>query len=52
MTAIYKLMRYVIVAGNYEKVDMTAKADFYLKYKKITQDEYDELIALMEADVE
>lgn len=46
----YEMMRMLILCGNYDRADIEYKASRYLKGKRITQEEYDDLIALMDAD--
>lgn len=45
----YKTAKTLILAGNYEREDMEYKLSVYLKRGRLTQEEYDELIALMDA---
>lgn len=45
----YEMMKTLILAGRYEREDMEIKVAKYLKYNKITQEQADELIALMDA---
>lgn len=45
----YKTAKTLILAGNYERDDMEYKLSVYLKRGRLTQEEYDELIALMDA---
>lgn len=44
---IYKLCKKVIVSGNYDKEDMQKKLDVYLLCNRITQEQYEELVAMM-----
>ncbi len=46
----YTMMKILILSGNYDREDIEYKASRYLKGKRITQDEYEEIIALMDAD--
>lgn len=46
----YDMMKTLILADQYNREDMILKMDKYLQYNKITQDEYDELLALMDAN--
>ena len=46
---VKKTAKTLILAGNYERDDMEYKLSVYLKRGRLTQDEYDELIALMDA---
>lgn len=46
----YDMMKIVILSDNYERADIEYKAGRYLKGKRITQEQYDEIIALMDAD--
>ena len=45
---IYKLCKKVIVSGNYDKEDMQKKLDVYLLCNRITQEQYEELVSMME----
>lgn len=45
----YKTAKTLILAGNYEREDMEYKLSVYLKRGRLTQEEHDELIALMDA---
>ena len=46
----YSMMKTLILSGQYDKADMLSKMNKYLSYNKITQDEYNELLILMEAN--
>ena len=46
----YEMAKALILGGKYEHSDMEYKLGRYLERKQITQDQYDELIALMDAD--
>lgn len=46
----FDMMKTLILANQYERNDMISKMDKYLKYGKITQAEYDELMSLMDAN--
>lgn len=46
----YDMMKTLILANQYDRTDMLAKMDKYLKYNKITQEQYNELLALMDAN--
>ena len=46
----YEMAKSLIELGKYEYEDMKRKLDSYLDKKRMTQAEYDELIAMMEAD--
>lgn len=45
----YEQAKIMILGGAYEKDTLTRQLDAYLKRKYVSQEEYDELIALMEA---
>lgn len=45
----YEQAKIMILGGAYEKETLTRQLDAYLKRKYVSQEEYDELIALMEA---
>jgi hypothetical protein len=47
---IYTLLKRVILAGNYNKEDMLNKLDIYLFYGRITEEQYAELVALVNAE--
>lgn len=47
---IYKIMKRLIEAGNYDAEDMKTKLDVYLAYGRITQAQYEELMAMILAD--
>jgi len=44
----YNLCKKVITSGNYEKADMTQKLDVFLLNNRINQDQYTELIGMIE----
>ncbi len=46
---VYQQAKILILAGKYEREDMEYKLNRYKEGKRITQDEYDELIAMMDA---
>ena len=46
---IYKLCKKLILSGNFEKENMQNKLDVYLLCNRITQDQYEELAALISA---
>lgn len=46
---VYKIAKTLILAGEYEREDMEYKLSVHLKRNRITRDEYDELVALMDA---
>ena len=46
----YEMAKSLIELGKYEYEDMKRKLDSYLDKKRMTQAEYDELIAMMETD--
>lgn len=45
---IYQLCKKVIKSGDYVKDAMLVKLDVYLKTKRITEEQYAELVAMME----
>ena len=45
----YRLCKRVIESGNYYKEEMMQKLDVFLLNNRISQTEYEELVALMEA---
>ena len=45
--SIYTAAKTLILAGNYEREDMEYKLSVYLKRGRLTQEEHDELIAVM-----
>ncbi len=47
-TLAYKLMKRIIDRGDYDKDDVMNKLDAYLAADRITLDEYNELMALVE----
>ena len=47
---MYKNLLTLIKSGRYDKDDITKKANLFLAKGKITQEEYDELIGLMNDD--
>lgn len=46
----YKVCKRLIQNGNYEKEDMLIKLDVFLLNNRITQEEYNELVGLMNAE--
>ena len=46
---IYKLCKKIIFSGNYEKEDMQKKLDVYLLCNRITQEQYKELVDMLES---
>ena len=48
MNNIYELIKRVIASGQYDKNDMTTKINNYKKYNRLTADEAEKLLALME----
>ncbi len=44
---IYTLLKNKITRGTYDKADVVNKMDTYLLFNRITQEQYDELMALM-----
>lgn len=47
---IFKLCKKVIASGNYTKNDMQNKLDVYLLCNRITQEQYEELVSMIEKD--
>lgn len=47
-TLAYKLMKRIIDRGNYDRADVLNKLDAYLSADRITTEEYNELVALVE----
>ncbi len=45
----YKIIRYIILKGNYNKSYIMMKLDAYLAADRITVAQYQELVKLMEA---
>lgn len=45
----YKVCKRVIQGGNYDKEDMQIKLDVFLLHNRITQENYDELTTLLNA---
>lgn len=45
---IYNLLKKMILRGEYDKEDLLNKMDTYMLFGRITQAQYDELVALME----
>lgn len=43
----YKVCKRLIQNGNFEKEDMTMKLDVFLLNDRITQEQYNELVGLM-----
>jgi hypothetical protein len=48
----YKIAKLMITNGNYEQEDMLKKLDIFLLGGRITQDQYTELVGLMETATE
>ena len=46
---MYNICRKIILSGNYDKVDMVKKLDIYLLKDRITEEQYNELIKLIES---
>ena len=46
----YKLCKKVITNGNYEKNDMQKKLDVFLLCNRITEEQYKELVDLMNGE--
>ena len=46
----YKVCKRLIQNGNYEKEDMLIKLDVFLLNNRITQEEYNELVNLLNED--
>ena len=46
----YKVCKRLIQNGNYEKEDMLIKLDVFLLNDRITQEEYNELVNLLNED--
>lgn len=44
---LYKNLVKVITRGTYDKDDLLKKMDIYLLYNRITNEQYEELVALM-----
>lgn len=44
---IYRLMKTMVTRGTYDKEDMLKKMDVFLLNNRITEAEYNELVALM-----
>lgn len=47
---MYKNLLTLIKSGKYDKDDINKKANLFLSKSKITQEEYDELMGLMNDD--
>ena len=45
---MYNVCKKLILSGNYNKVDMVKKLDIYLLKDRITEEQYNELIELMQ----
>lgn len=45
---IYKLLKNKIEKGNYDKEDLLKKMDVYLLRNRITAEQYEELVQMME----
>lgn len=43
----YKLMKVIILRGDYDKQDIMDKLDAYLAFSRITLEEYDELAGMV-----
>lgn len=48
--SIYVIMKKLIKSGHYEEKDAKKKLDVFLLYDRITQEQYEELIKLIEED--
>ena len=46
----YKLMKVVIARGGYDTQDITDKLDAYLAFGRITLEQYNELVAMVETE--
>lgn len=46
----YKVCKRLIQNGNFEKEDMTMKLDVFLLNNRITQEQYEELLQLLEVE--
>lgn len=46
----YKVCKRVIQRGRYDKTDMMDKLDVFLLNDRITQDQYNELVIMMDAE--
>lgn len=46
----YTFCKRIIQNGNYDKEDMLLKLDIFLLNDRITQDEYNELVAMLNAE--
>ena len=44
---IYTLLKNKITRGTYDKTDLVNKMDTYLLFNRITEEQYNELMALM-----
>lgn len=51
MNQIYKVIKRIIESGTYDKDDIQKKLDIYLAYNRITQEQYEELVAMMNKQV-
>ncbi len=47
---MYKVLKKIILNGNYDKVDISKKADMFYAKNRITAEEYEELLTLMETN--
>lgn len=47
---VYNLMKRIIERGNYNRTDMQTKLDVYLAFDRITQEQYEELSALIQSE--
>ncbi|MDE6181741.1 MAG: hypothetical protein K2F59_00865 [Eubacteriales bacterium] len=45
---MYTVLKKMILNGNYDKEDIVKKADMFFAKNKITEEEYEELLKLME----
>lgn len=45
---IYNLLKKLILRGDYNKEELLNKMDTYLLFGRITQEQYNELVGLME----
>lgn len=46
---MYSIIRKIILNGSYDREDLQTKIDIFLLKDKLSSDEYNELITLMEA---
>lgn len=47
---MYTVLKKMILNGNYDKVDVTKKVDMFFAKNKLTAEEYEELLSLMEVN--